>query len=51
MVLVDKREARELAEVVLASLRSEPYDILVGRYLNNPERREIPGAAGAAYQV
>jgi hypothetical protein len=50
-VLVDKGEARNLAEVVLASLRSESYDALVGRYLDNPERRELSGASGATYQV
>jgi hypothetical protein len=48
---VHKGEARDLAEVVLASLRSEPYDALVGRYLDNPERRELSGASGGTYQV
>ena len=48
---MDKHEGRELAEAFLDSLRSEPYDTLVSRYLDNPERREIPGAAGATYQV
>jgi hypothetical protein len=51
MTPVDKREARDLAEVVLASLRSEPYDTLVGRYLDNPEVRELAGASGATYQI
>ena len=48
---MDKREAREFAEAVLVSLRSEPYDALAGRYLDNPERREIPGPSGATYRV
>jgi hypothetical protein len=51
MWVVDKGEARDLAEFVLASLRSESYDALVGRYLDNPECREISGASGATYQV
>jgi hypothetical protein len=51
MSLVEKGEARDLAEIVLAALRNESYDALVGRYLGNPERRELSGASGATYQV
>src|SRR6266540_3465241 len=49
--VVDKQEARELAEGIANRLRRETYADLVDRFLDTPEVMEAVGATGTQYQV
>jgi hypothetical protein len=51
MEVVDKREARELAEGLSEELRGESYDALVARFLDRCEHQEVAGDSGTTYQV
>ena len=40
-----------MAERTLQVLRGQPYEVLVERYLSEPEVAEMAGASGTEYQV
>lgn len=48
---MDRAEAGAIAEMIVAELRSVPYEQLVDRLLGNVETRLVDGRAGVAYQV
>jgi hypothetical protein len=48
---MDRREAGDIANEIVAELRSVPYDALVGRLLTEVETRVVTGGSGIEYQV
>jgi hypothetical protein len=48
---MDRLEAGEIADAVLAELRATPYRELVSRLLDEVETREVTGSSGTEYQV
>ena len=48
---MDRREAGEIADAILAELRAVPYDELVARLLSEVETRLVAGGSGREYQV
>jgi hypothetical protein len=48
---MDKAEALAVAEAALCDLRSVSYNVLVERFLDQPQTHEVVGASGVTYQV
>lgn len=51
MSAVDRTEAKHLVDQALTELRTVPYDVLVRRYFNKSEHREVIGKSGITYQL